>query len=302
MSAGGQGGAPELVPRLLVERAQPLVQRARDEHEPPRRDHRAAEVHGAPRLRAGDGFEPGKGAEGSLPPHVRDRKSTRLNSSHLVISYAVFCLKKKKKFPRSMFFLQLKAKLEPPPVPVRGPLCSPRLPLASAAASTPRSPRGAARCPAVIITTQSISAACLLARHDETQDTSRRLNMLTIITMAPETWSSTIHNKAFKTFTYATNTTPTIAFFFFLNNPPPPEISPLPLPDALPISGPARAPRARRGRRAGDGPTGRPGRSGWGRVAAPRRCRRRSRRPRPGHPVVARVPPGPAGQIGRAHV
>src|SRR2546426_3248978 len=38
------------------------------------------------------------------PPHVvrhhharQDRKSTRLNSSHLVISYAVFCLKKKKK-------------------------------------------------------------------------------------------------------------------------------------------------------------------------------------------------------------
>src|SRR5256885_3979328 len=29
----------------------------------------------------------------------RDRKSTRLNSSHLVISYAVFCLKKKKTRP-----------------------------------------------------------------------------------------------------------------------------------------------------------------------------------------------------------
>src|SRR5256885_477598 len=28
-------------------------------------------------------------------PHLVDRKSTRLNSSHLVISYAVFCLKKK---------------------------------------------------------------------------------------------------------------------------------------------------------------------------------------------------------------
>src|SRR5256885_9639731 len=28
---------------------------------------------------------------------AKDRKSTRLNSSHLVISYAVFCLKKKKK-------------------------------------------------------------------------------------------------------------------------------------------------------------------------------------------------------------
>src|SRR3989454_9067932 len=32
----------------------------------------------------------------SLLPDRRDRKSTRLNSSHLVISYAVFCLKKKK--------------------------------------------------------------------------------------------------------------------------------------------------------------------------------------------------------------
>src|SRR2546426_8287184 len=31
-----------------------------------------------------------------------DRKSTRLNSSHLVISYAVFCLKKKKKKKNEM--------------------------------------------------------------------------------------------------------------------------------------------------------------------------------------------------------
>src|SRR2546426_9043016 len=30
------------------------------------------------------------------PDQKKDRKSTRLNSSHLVISYAVFCLKKKK--------------------------------------------------------------------------------------------------------------------------------------------------------------------------------------------------------------
>src|SRR5262245_63519646 len=35
------------------------------------------------------------GCENPLPG--RDRKSTRLNSSHLGISYAVFCLKKKKK-------------------------------------------------------------------------------------------------------------------------------------------------------------------------------------------------------------
>src|SRR2546427_2200683 len=34
---------------------------------------------------------------GKYPEWKRDRKSTRLNSSHSQISYAVFCLKKKKK-------------------------------------------------------------------------------------------------------------------------------------------------------------------------------------------------------------
>src|SRR5438067_4888299 len=33
----------------------------------------------------------------AVVPHRLDRKSTRLNSSHVSISYAVFCLKKKKK-------------------------------------------------------------------------------------------------------------------------------------------------------------------------------------------------------------
>src|SRR5215467_14875290 len=37
---------------------------------------------------------------------VRDRKSTRLNSSHLVISYAVFCLKKKKKYLHQKFYIK----------------------------------------------------------------------------------------------------------------------------------------------------------------------------------------------------
>src|SRR5258705_8345826 len=32
----------------------------------------------------------------NMPDFLKDRKSTRLNSSHLGISYAVFCLKKKK--------------------------------------------------------------------------------------------------------------------------------------------------------------------------------------------------------------
>src|SRR5256885_3371765 len=36
---------------------------------------------------------------------LKDRKSTRLNSSHLVISYAVFCLKKKKKNEDHIYIL-----------------------------------------------------------------------------------------------------------------------------------------------------------------------------------------------------
>src|SRR5206468_10428536 len=55
--------------------------------------------------RAGDRFRRRQGGlelerrrHAHLPRHgARDRKSTRLNSSHDQISYAVFCLKKKKK-------------------------------------------------------------------------------------------------------------------------------------------------------------------------------------------------------------
>src|SRR5215467_15523371 len=43
-----------------------------------------------------------------LPRRKLDRKSTRLNSSHLVISYAVFCLKKNTKIIASCFLLKKK--------------------------------------------------------------------------------------------------------------------------------------------------------------------------------------------------
>src|SRR5690625_8025895 len=40
--------------------------------------------------------KPARRTPTALPPHPQqDRKSTRLNSSHVAISYAVFCLKKK---------------------------------------------------------------------------------------------------------------------------------------------------------------------------------------------------------------
>src|SRR2546426_4675465 len=53
-----------------------------------------------PRAVGRDGAVTPVGYDGALVCTRQDRKSTRLNSSHLVISYAVFCLKKKKKQPR----------------------------------------------------------------------------------------------------------------------------------------------------------------------------------------------------------
>src|SRR6266508_4703242 len=44
------------------------------------------------------------------PLAPRDRKSTRLNSSHVAISYAVFCLKKKKPHHDPIFSLKKKQK------------------------------------------------------------------------------------------------------------------------------------------------------------------------------------------------
>src|SRR5262245_65976076 len=48
-------------------------------------------------LVTGDDLVVAERAPRPLSVFLRDRKSTRLNSSHLGISYAVFCLKKKKK-------------------------------------------------------------------------------------------------------------------------------------------------------------------------------------------------------------
>ena len=49
-------------------------------------------------------IDPSKiGAGARSPSKIADRKSTRLNSSHTVISYAVFCLKKKKSRDNNSF-------------------------------------------------------------------------------------------------------------------------------------------------------------------------------------------------------
>src|SRR2546430_13236409 len=85
--------------------------RLRREHDPPRARHESAlhdrrarrEVGGLPHRRA-------TRVSAAGPP---DRKSTRLNSSHSQISYAVFCLKKKKQY-RSVLLLLLCVLVTPP--------------------------------------------------------------------------------------------------------------------------------------------------------------------------------------------
>src|SRR2546426_8134565 len=55
-------------------------------------------AHAAARRSVATPLRPERASRRARPlPLGSDRKSTRLNSSHLVISYAVFCLKKKTK-------------------------------------------------------------------------------------------------------------------------------------------------------------------------------------------------------------
>src|SRR3989449_4306343 len=58
--------------------------------------YRADRPAGAPRHAVRPPRHTARRDPGDLPRGHRDRKSTRLNSSHGYISYAVFCLKKKK--------------------------------------------------------------------------------------------------------------------------------------------------------------------------------------------------------------
>src|SRR5690349_22310944 len=61
-----------------------------------RRDVAQRELHRAPRARHGDRRGDRLGVVALARGGAEDRKSTRLNSSHVESSYAVFCLKKKK--------------------------------------------------------------------------------------------------------------------------------------------------------------------------------------------------------------
>src|SRR5690606_40792885 len=64
--------------------------------QPHRQPPEARERHGPVERSAGPRLGARRRLHRPLPHRREDRKSTRLNSSHVKISYAVFCLKKKK--------------------------------------------------------------------------------------------------------------------------------------------------------------------------------------------------------------
>src|SRR5256885_12863568 len=62
-----------------------------------RQEDRDQREHARAEQTLGEECDAGAGADDEARGAGEDRKSTRLNSSHLVISYAVFCLQNKKK-------------------------------------------------------------------------------------------------------------------------------------------------------------------------------------------------------------
>src|SRR3989454_11963608 len=87
-----------LFPYTTLFRSQVAVRVARDEKRRLLKDEAIGlQANAAHMVRWRHGGDRHRGRERQrIDPQKVDRKSTRLNSSHLVISYAVFCLKKKK--------------------------------------------------------------------------------------------------------------------------------------------------------------------------------------------------------------
>src|SRR3712207_7471761 len=83
---------------LSLHDALPILRPGQPRHALPEHERLRGQVRRRARARP----DPGRGRDPAHDPGDpralhRDRKSTRLNSSHANISYAVFCLKKKKK-------------------------------------------------------------------------------------------------------------------------------------------------------------------------------------------------------------
>src|SRR5205807_9976171 len=83
-------GIPQALPSFPTRRSSDLIETVLDTD-----TATAGEIQAWLQRQDGIGGHRGRVDAGARPVFPQDRKSTRLNSSHLVISYAVFCFKKK---------------------------------------------------------------------------------------------------------------------------------------------------------------------------------------------------------------
>src|SRR2546430_796955 len=167
--------------------------------------------------------------------HVSDRKSTRLNSSHSQISYAVFCLKKKKKPSiNSTFFTG-----SPTPQTSTLPDQPPRL---HSPFTTHTSNCAPPSCLALL--THSALRALPFIYYEYRLHGQRTCEIFRSSWSAQFCYGLGCDNRMIalgRSNDYLTSTVFCCIrhhlsfFFFFLNDPPPPNISPFPQPAPLPI-------------------------------------------------------------------
>src|SRR5256885_1241929 len=163
-----------------------------------------------------------------------DRKSTRLNSSHLVISYAVFCLKKKKqrRYARSS---RLRRVCSAAPHTRTWPLApgpSPRPLVSTPARRSPPPPR---RPPPPGRASRPTPSATLRQSQTAPQrDWDTRLRKTRRQTEGHAARVALDNGDRLCWSLFLAERLPQLVFFFFLNDPPPPEIPPLPQHAPLP--------------------------------------------------------------------
>src|SRR2546428_605793 len=164
-----------------------------------------------------------------------DRKSTRLNSSHDQISYAVFCLKKKKNPEGVLWGLPRARAARPRQRPCTRTIAAGTLARLDRPSSTPNMTSPGVSCQTEHLRTAATSASvsCTLswcASTDAPVTTAR-----CAIPCAARQVRAAPLSSCGVAWSLRSGPGHAIPFFFFLNYPPPPEISPFPPPAPLPI-------------------------------------------------------------------
>src|SRR3989454_772092 len=164
-----------------------------------------------------------------------DRKSTRLNSSHLVISYAVFCLKKKKKRVKYRYLVMTNDvyyDLNKEDHPQRSVNDTQKV------VETHRVHYQRRHCRCTSVSTLTYATPLHFIAYPP-----HPCALLSIAHIITFNLLLSLIFASFSSFTFffshctlfIISLPPPVFFFFFLNDPAPPEISPFPLHDPLPI-------------------------------------------------------------------